>query len=72
MTRHKWDQNNQCSVCKVYREMQTRKLLMAIVNHPPWEAYKYDRMYAYSFDLKKWSFVRPDCKSPQLELKNAD
>ncbi len=63
---HKWDENNKCKVCGLEREMRTEKLLMAIVNHPPWEAYRYERKYAYSFDLKKWSFVRPTCKPIKL------
>lgn len=60
--RHRWDDSGRCKNCGLEREMRTEKLLMAIVNHPPWNSYKYSSRYAYSFDLRKWSFVRPDCK----------
>lgn len=61
--RHKWGNGNVCLICGVEREMRTVKLLMAIVNHPPWEAYKYERKYFYLVG-KELTPMRPDCTPP--------
>ena len=51
----------ECSVCGCLRQRVSIKTLMAIVNHPPWEAYKYERKWKYS-NGEVSSFKRPDCK----------
>ena len=36
---------------------------MAIVNHPPWNAYMHRCDMAYSYDnFKTWEFKAPECK----------
>lgn len=57
---HKWDENNKCVRCGLEREMKTWKVRMAIIGSKDY--YQYGREYAYSFNLKKWSFKRPECK----------
>lgn len=38
---------------------------MAIVNHPPWEAYMHGCDMAYSDnDFKTWKFKAPNCIKP--------
>lgn len=55
---HRWA-NNTCINCGVTRERKTWKLLMGIVNHPPWNVYKYGTAWWYG-EVNK--FKRPDCK----------
>ena len=66
---HRWHDayskdNKYCRRCGVHRERRTRKILMAMVNHPPWEVYKYESLWWYWFgtDIKSGSFKRPNCK----------
>lgn len=63
---HSWDESNKCRHCGLERKMRTSKLLMAIDRGRDY--YRYERKYAYSFDLKKWSFTRPDCKIVKKEM----
>lgn len=58
---HKWE-NDKCLKCGINRCKQTRKLHMAIVNHPPWDVYKYDHIYFYFNDSGKGTYNRPECK----------
>lgn len=58
---HRWE-NNTCVKCGVKRKIRNDKVLMAIVNHPPWEAYRYRRFYIFSFNGEVWQRSRPSCK----------
>jgi len=62
--RHKWI-DNKCSICGIKRKRKHWKRLMAIVNHPPWEAYQHGCDMAYSSDdFNHWTFNRPNCNTP--------
>lgn len=61
MKYHKWE-NNKCVKCGIIRRIEKHRLCMAIVNHPPWNYYKYLRYWIYSFDEKRWTKSRFDCK----------
>lgn len=58
MNNHKW-KNNICVNCGISRVKKKWSLLMAIVNHPPWDVYKYGSDWWYG---DKDGFKRPDCK----------
>lgn len=60
MKKHRWI-GNTCCKCGLNKTMKTRKILMAVVNHPPWEEYKYEQYYEYH-DGFKTTLKRPDCK----------
>ncbi len=55
---HKWNKDNECTKCKIYREKQTVKTLMAIHNGK--DVYKYEVKYKY-FDIGTETFERPNC-----------
>lgn len=55
---HKW-KDNTCVNCGLKREKKSWKLLMCIVNHPPYDVYKYGKNWWYG---KENQFIRPDCK----------
>lgn len=64
---HKWDKTTskpqRCIKCGLYRDRFKHKLLMAIVNHPPWEVYKYENKYHYWFNNHvSPTTIRPKCK----------
>lgn len=64
-SRHSW-KDGVCVKCGIKRKRKAWKKLMAIVNHPPWNAYMRGCDMAYSKDdFKTWTFNRPNCK--QLE-----
>lgn len=67
MKNHKWN-NNQCVRCGIKRKRYCIKTLMAIVNHPPWDVYKYHTGWAFSFDGKIWKYYRPNC----IDLSEAE
>ena len=58
---HRW-KNDSCINCGIKRKKVTVKILMAVVNHPPWEAYKYKQTHHFSFDGVKWRSERPSCQ----------
>lgn len=65
---HKW-QDNVCVNCGLHRMMRSWKILMCIVNHPPWEVWEYGRSWYYGYQhkdckslVKGFGFKRPDCK----------
>lgn len=59
--RHSWD-DNKCVNCGIERKRKHWKQLMAIVNHPPWQAYKHGCDMAYSNDgFETWAFKAPVC-----------
>ena len=58
----------ECSVCGCLRQKVTRKYLMAVVNHPPWEAYMYERVWQYT-TIDGNTYKRPECKPRQLIKK---
>lgn len=60
--KHHWNKHKKCLRCGVERKLKTEKLLMAIVNHPPYNTYRYTTKMAYLVD-GKWIFQRPECKS---------
>lgn len=64
--RHRWHDNT-CIHCKLKRERQTWKLLMAITGFPPYNHYQYGTAMAYLVD-GKWTFKRPDCKRADIDV----
>jgi len=60
--RHKWGNGNVCLRCGLEREKLTVKTLMAIVNHPPWNVYKYESKWHYLIG-NKLTTQRPECKT---------
>lgn len=63
MIKHKWNNGNICTRCYIHRELRYFSSLMAIVNHPPWEAWKIEMKYVYWTPGKKdHTTIRPDCK----------
>ena len=61
---HKWrkgDFPQLCLRCGILRSRKTFKLLMATVNHPPWNVYKYFSKMVYT-DIDKTTDERPECK----------
>jgi len=66
MRKHKW-KDNKCVRCGIKRKMKYWRTLMAIVNHPPWEAYASGTNYYYFFGdddvTMNGTFKRPDCKN---------
>ncbi len=58
---HRWE-DNKCIRCGVKRKRHNEKILMAVCNHPPWEAYRHEVYWIFTFDGLKWSAKRPDCK----------
>ncbi len=62
---HRWN-NNTCIKCNCRKKRQTVRVLMAVVNHPPWEAYRSETVTLYlPADKTIWSYKRPDCKPPE-------
>lgn len=60
---HKWRKGGfpqLCTVCGILRQRRTVKTLMATVNHPPWEVYKYESKMVYT-SLNKTTIKRPKC-----------
>lgn len=55
---HRW-KDNTCIHCGITRKRKYWRLLMAIVNHPPWEAYLTGTDWWYG---EKHKFQRPECK----------
>jgi hypothetical protein len=53
--------NNRCQLCGCTRERKGYKILMATVNHPPWNVYKYYYKFAYSGGPGGTTFARPAC-----------
>jgi len=58
----------ECSICGCLRQKISTKKLMCIVNHPPWQVYKYKRNWHYS-TVYKTSTNRPNC-DPRTTKKN--
>lgn len=64
---HKWNKDNVCLKCHIHRELRYFSALMAVVNHPPWEAYKREMKYVYwTPGDKDYTTNRPDCKNIKL------
>jgi hypothetical protein len=64
---HKWNKDNTCKRCGVYRTMKSWKLHMAMVGNKDY--YKYGRSWWYGMPhkedkntVKSIGFERPDCK----------
>jgi hypothetical protein len=58
---HRW-KDNVCIKCGLKRKMRYWRQLMAIVNHPPWEAYMTGTCYFYWIPGDKtMKKERPDC-----------
>jgi hypothetical protein len=64
---HKWE-NNVCVNCGLTRERRYWKQLMAIVNHPPWEAYRTGVSYWYG---NRYKFNRPSCPIDTKQMNGA-
>lgn len=60
MLNHKW-KNDKCLRCGLERKRKTVKRRMAIVNHPPYDVYKYETFWVYYHFIEGWKFDRPDC-----------
>ena len=60
MRKHKWI-GMTCVKCGLMRKRKTRRILMAIVNHPPWEAYSSEQYFEYN-NGGSITEKRPDCK----------
>lgn len=59
---HKW-KDNVCIHCGIKRIRKYWRQLMAVVNHPPWEAYMPGTDWYYTKPNEtKGTFKRPDCK----------
>lgn len=61
--RHKWIKGGfpqLCEICGILRHTKTFKTRTAIVNHPPWEIFKYETKMVY-VDAIKTTRVRPEC-----------
>jgi hypothetical protein len=58
---HNWI-GNTCRKCGLLRESKTRKILMATVNHPPWDIYRYEQYHEY-YDGHEMTNKRPDCRA---------
>lgn len=61
---HKWREGllpQSCRNCGIIRSRQTFKTLMAVVNHPHWEVYKYESKIVYT-TVNKTTAKRPECK----------
>lgn len=70
---HKW-KNNKCVHCGLFRIMKSWSRLMAIVNHPPWNVYKYGRDWYYGVErednpghIKGIGFERPECVKKEVK-----
>lgn len=63
---HKWS-NNKCVHCGIQRVMKSWSLCMCVVNHKPWEVWKYGRDWFYFFIGKKGTFKRPECSKQKKE-----
>ena len=57
---HRW-KNNTCIKCGVQRKRVYYRQLMAIVNHPPWEAYMRVQEWIYFRPGEKPISNRPNC-----------
>ena len=58
---HKWN-DDVCTHCGVVRKKHTFRHHMAILNHPPWDVYSYERIYVFlSKGSANWKVTRPDC-----------
>ena len=60
---HKWRKGGfpqLCTKCGILRQRKTFKILMAIVNHPPWETYKYETKMTYT-NINETTVKRPEC-----------
>lgn len=60
--RHKWD-GKKCLNCGIEKKTINKRILMAIVNHPPWEGYTTETFIAYSKDgFKTYSNKAGNCQ----------
>lgn len=50
-----------CARCGIMRQKKTVRHCMAIVNHPPWNVYKYEYVWHYTDGEHPETRVRPDC-----------
>ena len=63
---HKWRKGGfpqLCERCGILRQRRTFKIRMAIMNHPPWEAFAYETKMVYT-NIKGSTTERPDCNPP--------
>ena len=58
---HRWE-NDTCKNCRLQRKRKSWKLRMAIVNHPPWELWRYGNGWWYYRVEGNGTFARPQCK----------
>jgi hypothetical protein len=61
---HKWLKGGlpqECAKCGLLRSRKTFKIRMAIMNHPPWEAFIYETKMVYT-TINGTTVNRPNCK----------
>lgn len=66
--RHKWRKGGLpqlCLNCGILRDRQTFKILMAVVNHPPWNLFKYETRMVYT-NIEKTFHKAPSCINPKI------
>jgi hypothetical protein len=68
MIKHNWVKTDRnihleqiCVQCGIIKKRVIRKKLMAIINHPPWEAYTTEFIWVYLDNKNKTTTIRPDC-----------
>lgn len=69
MANHKWRKGGfpqLCTKCGILRSRKTFKLCMAIMNHPPWEAYVYETKMVYT-DESGTTVKRPECVNTEKQ-----
>lgn len=57
---HKW-KDNVCTKCGIKRKKHTFKIHMAVMNHPPWNAWRYERVWVFFFNEAHMITKRPEC-----------
>ena len=65
---HRWEHKGKtasCIRCKIVRDLRTVKTLMATVNHPPWDVYRWQRKWFYITGEAPATATRPECANEQ-------
>lgn len=71
---HKWNKDNICVNCGIYRTKKSWKRLMSITDFPPHNHYQYGKDWFYAMPNENFNtvakaigFERPDCKKKEIE-----
>ena len=65
---HRWDNNNMCVQCGISRKKHTLVTILAIMNYPPWEVRKSQRVWVYSWRKTTWYYRRPNCPNHKIVI----